>query len=148
MVIARHADPDAAWAFVRTLLLPEYQAQASQGFSVRQDVLAADAAAAQRPDPDGDLLYEIPAFLLPQFLASQGQLPPEQEAYWRSGVQAADCQRALRLIYDTHTLYQYDTTIADLLWEEAAYFYDGVRSAEDAAAILQDRVQTYLSEQA
>ena len=56
-------------------------------------------------------------------------------------------RRLPELIESTDVLYQYDSTIAAILWEKADYFYNGVRTAEEAAALIQSRVQTYLAEQ-
>lgn len=53
----------------------------------------------------------------------------------------------LALFKSIDVLYQYDSTIAAILWEEADYFYNGVRTAEEAAALIQSCVQTYLAEQ-
>lgn len=50
-------------------------------------------------------------------------------------------------ITTTDTLFKYDSHIANILFDEAGYYYNGIRTAEEAAAIIQDRVQTYLDEQ-
>ena len=51
------------------------------------------------------------------------------------------------LIEAASQLYQYDGAVAEILWEEADYFYNGARTAAEAAALMQNRVQTYLDEQ-
>ena len=135
------ADPDAAWQFVRTLLLPEYQdavgANGAPGFPVRRDSLQKLAEAVQKP-------LEYPA--LPAYLAQQ-QLTPAMKEYWSRGLTAEEAAQIVALIEATDTLYRYDGVIYDILVEEAAPLWAGQTTAEAAAAIMQSRIQTYLDEQ-
>ena len=53
----------------------------------------------------------------------------------------------LRQLVDNATLvYKPYDTVKSIIREEAKYFFDGVRSAEETAAIIQDRVKLYLEE--
>lgn len=129
-------DPDAAWGFLRTLLLPGFQNALQNALPLRQDSLTALADAAQQPTENA----QPPSFFAPDSLTDS------QKAYWQQGAEAGDCQKLLDAVQATHTLYQYDGVIFGILQEEADYFYNGVRTAHEAAAIIQDRVQTYLDE--
>ena len=53
----------------------------------------------------------------------------------------------LRRLVDNATLvYKSYDTVKSIIKEEAEYLFDGVRSAEETAAIIQDRVKLYLEE--
>lgn len=53
----------------------------------------------------------------------------------------------LRRLVDNATLvYKSYDTVKSIIKEEAKYFFDGVRSAEETAAIIQNRVKLYLEE--
>ncbi len=128
-------DPDAAWAFLRTLLLPDFQGKLKNGLPLRLDALQQAAEAAAQPQQ----LQKSLGFL-------RDDLSEEQLAVWQQTA-AADCDKLLAAIQDATALFQYDGAIVDILAEEAEAFYNGVRTAEQAAAIIQGRVQTYLDEQ-
>ena len=42
--------------------------------------------------------------------------------------------------------YDIDRTIADIIFEEAAYYFEGQKTAVEVGKIIQDRVQLYLDE--
>ncbi len=133
-------NPEAAWSFVRTLLLPEnQQVLAQNGFPLRRDTLEQMALLAQQPAE----LPELPVYF--QHLRDD----PENEAwdYFSRGLTPEESTQIVSLIEATDVLYRYDAAVAAILAEEAAQYYSGVRTAEEAAALIQNRVQTYLAEQ-
>lgn len=130
-------NPQAAWDFVRTLLLPDFQAALTDGFAASETALAQQAAAAGKTGDDS---------CLPLYL-QQHPLTSAQQAYWQGAVETADAAQLLACIRQASGLYRFDAAVASILLEEAAPFFAGDRTAEDAAKIMQDRVQTYLAEQ-
>lgn len=70
----------------------------------------------------------------------------DEENYWNRPLTQAEVDQIMELINSTTTLYQYDEALMDIVLEEANAFFAGTRSAKDAAAILQNRAQTYISE--
>ncbi len=130
-------NPDAAWSFVRTLLLPEHQKSIWQGFPLRRDTLQAAAEFAQLPT---EINVPVPAYLA-------RPLTKEQEEYFYQGISSQQAQQLVALLEATDTLYRQDINIVNILFEEAGAYYSGVHTAEEAAAIIQNRVQTYLDEQ-
>ena len=133
-------NPEAAWSFVRTLLLPEnQQALAQNGFPLRRDTLEQMALLAQQP-------AELP--VLPVYF-QQLRDDPENEAwdYFSRGLTPEESSQIVSLIEATDVLYRYDAAVAAILAEEAAQYYSGIRTAKEAAALIQNRVQTYLAEQ-
>lgn len=134
-------DAEAAWAFLRCTLLPEFQNLFVDGeknaFPLRRDVLELAAEAAREKTEQ----YRLPSWL------TGVSLTEKQLNEWKRGLTKKECRQITALIESADVLYQYDSTIADILWEEADYFYNGIRSAEEAAQLIQNRVQTYLAEQ-
>ena len=132
---------DAAWLFVRTLLLPEFQdmlANAAGG----QIPLRLDSVQKlmERKQQDEQMYFSYPPEI---------PMPPtpEQAAYFSRGLTQQECDDFMALILATDTLFRYDGAVYGIVAEEANYFYNGVRSAEEAAQLIQNRVQTYLDEQ-
>ncbi len=130
-------NPDAAWDFLRTMLLPAYQNNLQQlGFPLRLDSLQALAQASMQWEETA----ATPAYL-------PSVLPEEQMEYWQQGLTQEQIDQVMALISSSTILSSYDGTISSVVREEASAFYSGARTAEEAAAIMQNRVQTYLDEQ-
>ena len=70
----------------------------------------------------------------------------DEDDYWNRALTQEEVDQIVDLINSTTTLYQYDEALMDIVLEEAEAFFAGTRSARDAAAILQNRAQTYISE--
>ncbi len=146
-ITASCKDPEAAWAFVRMLLLSTYQDTLKNRFPLRQDSLdACLEASMQRREQPG-----IPIYLFATLYANgntgENALSDAAQEYWTRGASAEDVKQIRELIYSAESLSWFDPTITGIMLEEADYFYNGVRSAEEAAALMQSRVQTYLAEQ-
>lgn len=56
-------------------------------------------------------------------------------------------QKFVDLTENVDLVYQYDSTITDIVTEESAAYFAGDKTAEAVADIIQNRVQTYLNEQ-
>ncbi len=137
-------EPDLAWRFLRELLLPAYQeAMLSDPALLNEQPLRRDAMqtkiAAMQREP------RTP-FLTPQGLPSS--LTPEQQKYFSRAITQEECDALLELIDSTDVFFRFDFTVFNILFEESDYYYNGVRTAAETAAIIQTRVQTYLNEKA
>ncbi len=130
-------DPAAAWDFVRTLLLPEIQNTFSGAFPIRKDSLQLLAKA--------EMQYNE-AIALPTYLSPN--MPETQKDYFYQGLTQEKIDQMLALLYAVDTISEYDSTLNAILQEESDVFYSGARTAAETAAIIQDRMQTYLNEQA
>lgn len=135
-----------AWQFLRMFLQKQYQDRLWRGknmfessFPINTESLQAMAQAAQIPDKG---LTGVPGYL-----GTAADWPQEQLDYWKRGVTDEEIQMVMELIASTETLFQADDEIFAIVNEEAAVFFAGGRTAQQTAAILQDRVQTYLDEQ-
>ncbi len=134
---ASATDSAAAWQFVRFFLTLEYQSGLIS-LPLRRDTLADMAAAAQQPGETGS---GVPTYL------AQGELSQDMLEYWARGLTQEETDKIVALAEETTVVLRSDSVVADILAEEAAAFYNGVRTAEEAAALIQNRVQTYLAEQ-
>jgi len=126
---------DAAWAFMRQLLLPE-AAMTNNGLPIRID------------------LYEqrIEELMTPNVV--NGEERPSEIFMGDSSGQSiklyamtAEDAAVIREIVDSESLrLRYDSTINKIIEEDTQPFFAGARSAADTARIIQNRAQRYLSE--
>ena len=123
---------DGAWAFISTLLSEEYQdaLDTMNGLALRASSLEKQyAKAMEQKEGDfgaiissGDFTYEVKA-------ATQEQID------------------ALRHLIDTaRPTKNTDTEIMNIITEEAGPYFAGQKTAQEAADIIQSRVQIYISE--
>lgn len=131
----------AAWLFVRTLLLPEFQdalANASSGqIPLRLDSIQ---KLMERKQQDEQMYFSYPPEI---------PMPPteEQMRYFSRGLTLQECDDFMALILATNAIFRFDSAVYSIVAEEADAFYSGIRTAEEAAKLIQSRVQTYLAEQ-
>ena len=137
-------DVDAAWSFVRRLLLEEsYDTDGGGIFGYplnRAAYAAAEAAAMEKhytTDPEtGEQVEEPVSSWSWDALYVDIYAMTEEEA------------QALReLIASVKYSLSSDETIMGMIAEESAAFFEGGKSAADTAALIQDRVSTYVNEQ-
>lgn len=125
-----------AWEFLRTLLLPEYQDKCDC-FPVRTDSLEKFADAAMKHDPNR----------VNQAMVIMGQM-----AYCSGEIdigepKKADIDRVNAVIASADGIMSYNSSISDIIREEAETFFNGSKTAEEAAQLIQSRVKLYLEEQ-
>ncbi len=133
--------PDAAWQLVRQFLLPTFQDKIGVengyvGLPLRRDSLQAGAALVQT-------LESVPSSGTNYF--SDDAWPAMREHFERP-LSAQDTDKLIELVENTTTMWNTDITFFGIIEEEAQAYYHGVRSAEEAARITQERMQTYLAE--
>jgi hypothetical protein len=142
-IYALSPNQDAAWSFIRRLLLPDARFDANIAIPLRIDIFEeriTELMVKEFWDED------IPAFGVvageekPKFYAGYGFNAPifamtEEEAM------------EIRAIIDSAVVgVRSDQTVWDIIEEEFQNFKNGFRSSADAARIIQNRVQTYLNE--
>lgn len=66
--------------------------------------------------------------------------------YWNRPITQAEVDKVLQAIDTAGALAQYDTNLMKIIEEEIAPFFEGTKSAEETAAVIQNRASTYLSE--
>jgi hypothetical protein len=57
-----------------------------------------------------------------------------------------DNKKVFELIYSITDFSGCDITVMDIIREESAYFFAGQKTAEEVAAVIQNRVSLYLAE--
>lgn len=136
-IAEKSPNKEGAWEFVRTMLLPEYQDCADK-FPVRNDSLDKYAAAAMKYDPDrvNYALVMMGGMALTSGVGDIGE--PKQE----------DIDRMNEIIASANGIMSYNGSVLEIIKEEAASYFSGSKSPEDAAALIQTRVQLYLDENA
>ena len=137
--ISAKADKDiqaGAWQFVKRLLSQEYQDMAD-GFPVRNDSLQKLAEHDMTHDPDriNNAITIMGSMALSASVSDIGE--PTRE----------DVEKVMEIIETTDKTLRFDQTALDIISEEAAEYYGGSRTAEEAARLIQMRVQLYLTEQ-
>lgn len=83
---------------------------------------------------------------MPGELASAG-LSEEELEFWYNGPTAQDTERLIDVIGQADTLYEWSDTVPDIVREELLAYENGVHTTEEAAGLMQQRVQTFLAEQ-
>jgi len=138
-ISAQCKEPDAAWAFVRGFLTEEYQLSDSLfGFPTNRaayEKRQAEELANVQFDEEGNPLS--------QYGMGWGEgtmmdvYPPLQEDY----------DRFSALLENVTRTTCYDETMFAIISEECSAYFGGVRSAEDAAGMINNRISTYINEQ-
>lgn len=135
-------DMDAAWSFVRTILTEDYQTS--------------------------DYMFEFPtnkhAFetMLERAMTPEYEIDPETgeevevtDTWWidddttvEIGALTEEGYNQFMQLYEScNAVYSYDDAIMNLINEEVAAYFDGQKTAEETARLIQDRVSLYVMEQ-
>lgn len=141
-VVENAANPDGAWEFIKYFLTDEYQDRYAKNdssyFPVKASALERAAEKAKETQ-----YYEN----------ENGIRLLEPKIYWNGlsevyiGVNTdADNKKIIDFINSTQNIRRCDIGINAIISEETATYFDGKKSAEEAAQIIQNRVQNYLSE--
>ena len=142
-------NPDGAWEFIESQL--QYEPQPEWGrmfrFPIRKDMLEESFEEAMKEEGQYDENGEI-------MLDENGEpiiWPKTTWSYddWSAEIYAAtpeQVQMVRDLIDSAVAGTNNDETILKIITEEAAAYFEGQKSAQEVAGIIQSRVQTYVSE--
>ena len=133
--ISSSVNKEGAWRFVRTLLLPDYQDYVNC-FPVRNDSLQKKAEKAMTHDSSR---VTNPITLMGHMMLSSGTMGIGEPAQ-------ADIDKVNAVISSVQNIHKYNTTVSDIISEEASRYFNGNISSKEAAEAIQNRVQLYLSE--
>ncbi len=130
--------PEAAWEFVGGFLEAEYQDGLNWGFPVRRDSLAKSAAKAKER---------------PYYLDETGQKVEYDNTWWLNGQEVVipplsdeEEEKVTDFLSHCDRRCYSNSTVDNIIREEAEAFFQGQKSAEDVAAIIQSRAQIYVHE--
>lgn len=141
-ITSKAANPDGAWEFVKYFLSDEYQDlyadSNSWQFPVKLSSLQKKAEnAKERPyweNEDGTKEYYDNNYWLGDTKINIGVNTDE------------DNQKIMDLINSTTNVSRYDQDISNIIDEETAAFFEGQKSAQEVAEIIQNRVSNYIAE--
>ena len=139
MAISKDCEnPDAAWDFMRQFYTYEGQKELDYGAPLNLRVMDERLEEAQQR---------------PYWIDDNGEKVEYDETYWIGDkeiiIQPMTAERAQEVkdyVLSVDKLYYYDNAIVDIIVEEAAPFFEGQKTAEQAADIIQSRVQIYVNE--
>lgn len=145
-ISSKSKNKDAAWSFVQTLLSDEYQKSlcndwGSNGFPVRESAL--------------DYLFELS--MTPEYNTDEnGEQVEQPKTTWGYGndfeitIYAAKQEEIdqVRSLIDSATgrWDNSDEELTKIISEETEPFFKGQKSAEEAANVIQNRIQVYVNE--
>ena len=146
-------DKDAAWSFMREVLLPAEDrvynpATFGRGtFATNKNDFEAAAAEAMTAEYMTDSEGK-------QILDNEGNPVQESKGGWGWGSLQIDLQATTQEEYDQlmelynaiDSLYSYDTSIYDIIRDLAGGYFSGDRSLDETASQIQSRVNLYLNE--
>lgn len=127
-----------AWEFLRYYLTDEYQSTIRYGWPILNSAM--------------DKLVEE-AQQAPYYTDEFGNEVEYQESFYLNGMEILldpltqqDCERVLSFIESAEHIYSYDNAIMNIVAEETAPYFDGEKTAAEAADIIQSRIFIYVNE--
>jgi len=122
---------EAAWSFIRRLLLPEAVLPDFTYFYLRIDKFE-------------ELITEL---MTPIIVDGEEQLQPSLDIEHSFFAMTEEDAAEIREIVTSASIrHQFDDIVWTIVQEDVQPFFAGIRSAEEAARIIQNRVQRYLDE--
>ena len=136
-ISAKSKYTDVAWDFIKTLLSDDFQAE-QWNFPVTKSALDKTLAEAMEQDfymdENNEKVYYDQTAYIGDTEYTMSPLTQEQVDDFKAMVDGASVAG------------NYDTDIMDIINEEAAAFFSGDKTADDVAALIQNRVSIYLGE--
>lgn len=138
---------EAAWEFLRTFLTEEYQLN---GYSLPTNKNAFEKQLAEAMEVDyvrdanGNYLLDENGERIPQSKGMVSDGMTTSEIYATTPRQAEQLREA---ISSATKMIDYDTSIIDIVTEEAAAFFAGQKSAEEVTKLIQSKASLYINEQ-
>ncbi len=130
---------DAAWEFMRSFMLDDYQENIEWGLPIKQSALDELAAKAQEKpyyiDENGNKVENSSVWGIGDIEVEIAELSPEET------------KQVVDFIESVTQTMNYEQKIIDIITEEAGAFYEDQKTSEEVADIIQSRVSLYLSEQ-
>lgn len=148
-ISAASENKEAAWSFIETLLAEKVQEDERKwSFPVRISSFEKELAEMMEPeymyDENGEIMLD----------AEGNPLERKSHTYqWSDGYEVTvgaitqeEADGIRRVISQIDSVYEYDGGIMEIILEEIGPYFDGQKSADEAADIIQSRVQLYLHE--
>lgn len=148
-ITTKCSDPDGAWEFIESML--QYEPQPKWGgmrnFPIRRDMLEETFEDAMKEngvyDENGEIMLDENGDPMIRPKTTWGYDDWEAEIYAATPEQV---QAVKDLIDHASAATNNDQTILNIINEEAAAYFEGQKSAQEVAGVIQSRIQTYVSE--
>ena len=141
---------DEVWKFLRTFMTKEYQEENVWGLSSRKDIFEEKAETAMtiqyQQDADGNFILDdegekIP---IPRYGRYNEETGENEEVY---AIDKEQIDQLRELISSTDRKANYDNDIFQIVAEESAAFFQGQKTAEDVAKLIQSKANIFVNEQ-
>lgn len=137
-ITSKAANPDGAWEFIKYFLSDEYQNEMEWQYPIKISALEAQMEKAKER---------------PYWVDENGENQYYDNTYWIANQEIKidvntdeDNQRVLDFIKSTTNVSRYDREIYKIIEEEAAPYFEGQKTAQEVADIIQNRVSNYIAE--
>ena len=129
---------DAAWEFIRAYLTDDFQKNISWGFPVKKSVLREKGIEQTKPytyiDENGEEQIVKDTYYIGN---KEVEAEPPTEA---------EIDEYIEFLKTADMLVNYNESITDIILEEAQSYFNGQKSADSVAKVIQSRVQIYVNE--
>lgn len=148
-ITTKSKNPEGAWSFIESMLQYEEVSEwrGNSYFPIRKDMLEESFEIAMKEngayDENGDIMLDENGDPMIQPKVTWGYDDWECEVYAATPEQV---QAVRELIDSSVAATNNDETILNIIQEEAQGYFEGQKSAQDVANVIQSRVQTYVSE--
>ena len=141
---------DEVWKFLRTFMTKEYQEENVWSLSSRKDIFDEKAEEAMtiqyQEDAEGNAILDdegnkIP---IPRYGRWNEETGETEEVY---AIDPEQIDQLRELIASTDRKANYDSDIFEIVSQEAAAFFQGQKSAEDVAKLIQSKANIFVNEQ-
>lgn len=141
---------DVVWDFLRTFMTKDYQEQSVWSLASRKDIFDEKAQEAMtiqyQKDKDGNEILDEEGNKIP--IARYGrwnEATGENEEIY--AIEPEQVEQLRELIASTDKKANYDNSIFDIVNEQAAAFFQGQKSVEEVAKLIQSKANIFVNEQ-
>ena len=147
---SKSQNKDVVWQFLRTFMTKDYQEENVWGLSSRKDIFEEKAETAMtiqyQEDADGNAILDeegnkIP---VPRYVTWDEETGENKEVY---AIAPEQIDQLRELIASTDRKANYDSDIFEIVSEESAAFFQGQKTAEDVAKLIQSKANIFVNEQ-
>lgn len=128
--------PEMAWEFMKTFLEEDYQDKSREYLPIHRGALETWLKEAQEKEYKENGEEKI----------KDEMLFDGEESLWITAITEEDAGQILDLIENASTLSTWDEELRNIVYEEAVMYFEGDRTAQETAKIIQNRAKVYVGE--
>ena len=157
----RSKNKEGAWEFLKSLINEDaqmpvkskygYWSNPTDGFPILKAALDKLAEIAMTKQDSGIIAYatSVVAETTSEETTSEETTEEPDIDYndpWSTPLTQAQVDKIMDVIKNTTQVARYDTKLTDIINEEAAAYFNGQKSLDETAKIIQNRASTYINE--